>query len=337
MPILTSVGFQVLRRLAKARLRWGREPDGLIVLTLHHVFESEAESRSGLVDPMQGTTLADLRFLLEYFESAGYRLIAPTEIERALAGGKSLLLTFDDGYADNLRAQPLLEAIGVPALVFVSTGHVLEQKCFWWDVLYRERVRQGTPMDAILKEQERLRALPYPELEPYLRQTFGEAALRPRGEIDRPMTAAELADLSRRPNWFVGNHTHDHAILTNCTDEQVRDQILRCQTILGELTGQQPACVSYPGGYFSNSILEIVQQCELTFGFTMIPRKNLPAFDGDASPVLALGRFLPDANRPLRAQCEIFRANAMIRRPHLTGWKIRRQAAEAKPATSTTP
>ncbi|MCC7359376.1 MAG: polysaccharide deacetylase family protein [Anaerolineales bacterium] len=49
---------------------------------------------------------------------------------------RSVVITFDDGYADNLyHAQPILQLHQWPATVFVTTGPLLEQYGFWWDEL----------------------------------------------------------------------------------------------------------------------------------------------------------------------------------------------------------
>jgi peptidoglycan/xylan/chitin deacetylase (PgdA/CDA1 family) len=51
---------------------------------------------------------------------------------------KSVVITFDDGYADNLyQAKPLLEHYDIPATVFVVSGSVGTEREFWWDELQR--------------------------------------------------------------------------------------------------------------------------------------------------------------------------------------------------------
>jgi len=51
---------------------------------------------------------------------------------------RSVVVTFDDGYADSLeQSKSLLEAADVPATVFVVAGELDRKQEFWWDELER--------------------------------------------------------------------------------------------------------------------------------------------------------------------------------------------------------
>ena len=59
------------------------------------------------------------------------------DLGRKTVRPRSVVVTFDDGYADNLTAAALLKAANVPATVFVATGYLDQRREFWWDELER--------------------------------------------------------------------------------------------------------------------------------------------------------------------------------------------------------
>jgi peptidoglycan/xylan/chitin deacetylase (PgdA/CDA1 family) len=55
-----------------------------------------------------------------------------------------VVVTFDDGYADNLHhAKPLLERYGIPATVFVTSDYIGQEHEFWGDKLERLLLQPG--------------------------------------------------------------------------------------------------------------------------------------------------------------------------------------------------
>lgn len=57
---------------------------------------------------------------------------------------RSVVVTFDDGYVDNLyQAKPLLERSDVPATVFLVTEAIVEERNFWWDELEWALLQSG--------------------------------------------------------------------------------------------------------------------------------------------------------------------------------------------------
>lgn len=71
-----------------------------------------------------------------------YQPVSLQALRQGLVSGnvlhKDVVVTFDDGYADNLwNAKPLLECYNVPATVFVTSGYVDRDREFLSDVLER--------------------------------------------------------------------------------------------------------------------------------------------------------------------------------------------------------
>lgn len=83
-----------------------------------------------------------------------YRPIRLRDLVQALRCGRvprrAVVITFDDGYADNFyEAKPLLERYEIPATIFVTTGYLGKTREFWWDELERIFLQPGTLPDRL--------------------------------------------------------------------------------------------------------------------------------------------------------------------------------------------
>src|SRR5260221_14247695 len=102
-----------------------------LILMYHRIGKVSSDPWGVTVDP---ATFADhLQHIQRQYEAV--------TLKRVAAGGESdemprrwVVVTFDDGYADNLHeAKPLLERYGVPATVFAVSGKIGSTTEFWWD------------------------------------------------------------------------------------------------------------------------------------------------------------------------------------------------------------
>jgi len=114
---------------------WKRLHSRSLILLYHRVTNLQTDPQLLSVNPDHFTEH------LEYI-SEHYNPISLSELHKAINIGqipdKSVVITFDDGYADNfLNAKSLLERYNIPATFFVTSGYVGSEKEFWWDDLER--------------------------------------------------------------------------------------------------------------------------------------------------------------------------------------------------------
>ncbi len=99
----------------------------ILILGLHRVGTAppEAKIRGLFISPQL------LSFELSLVRRMGFRFVT---LKQAMENpsGKNAVITFDDGYADNLtNALPVLEKFSAPATVFVITGDVGGKNVVW--------------------------------------------------------------------------------------------------------------------------------------------------------------------------------------------------------------
>lgn len=113
----------------------------VVILLYHRVVELPSDPQLLGVTP---------KHFAEHLEILGkhWHPIQLQQLVQALQDGslphRAVVVTFDDGYADNLyHAKPLLERYDIPATVFVTTGYIGHDREFWWDELERLLLQPG--------------------------------------------------------------------------------------------------------------------------------------------------------------------------------------------------
>ena len=257
------------RRLeGRARGTWHRIRRASVVLLYHRVADGPSDPWSLCVRP------AHFR---EQMAVLARRRVVPLD---ALAGDvdagrrrRSIVVTFDDGYADFAAAAlPILRTLGIPATLFVASGILDDQAEFWWDELERivlagplppERLELaiGGARFAWFAPRDGDRRALYLALHRALGRVDGAtraAALRDlrawarvgaaRRESHRPLRADEVAPVARDPLVRVGAHSVSHAYLTALADAAQRAEIVDSKRRLEAIVARPVDHFSYPHG-----------------------------------------------------------------------------------------
>lgn len=201
--------------------------------------------------------------------------------------GPSVVVTFDDGYADNVReALPILEEVGVPATFFVSTGNLGSNREFWWDDLERiilaEReyhssfelrdqylgktwpTRNYAERDAMYQEMHILiKPLDVARRDDWLRQLRAWGGLAEEGRSTHSaMTINELQKLAESVVTTIGAHTVSHTPLAMLSSDEQQQEIVESRRQLEELTGREVTVFSYPFGGKDDYTGKTVRLCQ---------------------------------------------------------------------------
>lgn len=221
-----------------------------------------------------------MRQAVERIRDSGYEIIALDEAVDLLKSGygrkRYAVLTFDDGYRDNLEiAYPVLKELDAPFTVFVASGLVDRTTELWWIALEhmiaandeilltedRSVDGQGCSQGIACRSVEE-KMLCYERLCGLLTREVSEQDQRViiRGLADRygfdlhalsdklMMTWDEVRTLAGDPLVTIGAHTHDHFALARLSDADALGDIETGIERLEAELGRRPKHFAYPYG-----------------------------------------------------------------------------------------
>lgn len=130
----------------------------ILILYFHNIVSPEGSwfetSNNSLTEDV---FLKQMRYLKKY-----YHILSLDECVAILEKKKkikpySVVLTFDDGYANHYRyVFPALKKLGLPATFFINSSYINTQRLFWWDEKkHKELANQYVCMtSAMIKEMQ---------------------------------------------------------------------------------------------------------------------------------------------------------------------------------------
>lgn len=282
LSVCKESGIGVLRLLGVFRLfRWINR-DRLTILTYHSVLPETGELDAGEARNVVDTQMFawQMRYLARH--CCCLRLEEAVELLRTRRPlpRYSVVVTFDDGFRNNLRyAYPILRRFGVPATIFVTTGHIGRGA----ELLWTERVGRlirgaavpqhvtvsagaapltvsfgtaGERDDAsrlIVTRLKSMRSHERDRVVAELERTLG-GSNRESGDAGWPnadrytfLTWSEVQKLAQG-GMTIGSHTVAHPIMSSLDDERRVCEVTDSKREIERQLGMPCTLFSYPNG-----------------------------------------------------------------------------------------
>jgi len=223
--------------------------------------------------PYMFISLDEYEKCIEMLRDRSVTFLDTSDLDRQMSGKANVLLTFDDGYYNNMLALNILERYNLKATFFFVKNQVINQKLFWWDVYYAHMIKLK-PFAIIYEEMQDLKKFTSVDIERGLKERFGEKAFDATEDLFRPMRTEELKEFSKHASVRIGVHSASHEILTNCSKEDMRQEMISCKDFLEKVTSEKKLFISYPNGNFDDKVVATAKELGFKFGFTTISGLN---------------------------------------------------------------
>jgi len=212
---------------------------GIPVLTYHQVVGGKEEANVAYV------TEATFRCQMNFLFKSGYQTIKTEDVFKYVADKKELqtkkiVITFDDGFNDNLNAFRILKEYGFSGVIFISTAFIGGK--------YDYKPFQG-------KHREIEKKISKNEYR-YL-------------SVDDLM---EIKNINN--NNEICPHTHTHIALSSASYLEQEKEIEKANEIVSTIMQTVPVCMAYPYGDYNGDTIAILRKCGYKYAFSMNPGVN---------------------------------------------------------------
>ena len=219
---------------------------------------------------LNGDLYVSVQFLEDWLAAlhkADVEVISMSDaIERVEDPGRFVVVTFDDGYADNLvYALPVLERYQAPFTVYVTTALVEGSGSLWWlgleNMLRQNEAVEVPPMESRFTAasiEEKAHAIAQvarwvwadiAQRAPMLRDVFKRYGVSLSAVTkEAGLSREQLRELSGHPLATIGGHTTDHPDLTSLSPLQASREMSDNKTFLENLCECPVDHFAYPYG-----------------------------------------------------------------------------------------
>lgn len=252
----------------KSRFANGRP----VLVLMYHRINNEVGQKLGGLTVSTSNFEAQLLYFKQKFQ------ILRLEQNWTLLKKTGLVLTFDDGYADNFyNALPLLEKHNIPATLFICTLNINTAKEFWWDRLVFDYFAinhsvqlPGSTNKVLLQDctynhcAKIVSELKNDQIENWFSEfeKLNNIAFKNR-EAYRSLTLEELKTLTQQPLITIGLHTHRHFDFKKMSYQEQKQELLFSINTLKEWILNAIEYFALPLGSYNSQTLALADELGL--------------------------------------------------------------------------
>jgi peptidoglycan/xylan/chitin deacetylase (PgdA/CDA1 family) len=254
-----------------------------------------------------------LESIIQFYLKSGFKFISIEELRNFNAfknEDKFVILTFDDGYVDNLTyAYPIFKRYNIPFTIYVATSLPDGNALLWWYLL-EDLVVEHSSIELFIdgkthifpsktiKEKEisfiRIRAYfakaDKNQLKNLSNNLFGKYSISSESKTrSLSLTWDQLRELNKDPLVTIGSHTVNHLPLASLSYEDSKYEITQSKHILESELSIEIRHFCYPIGSYSHKEIKIVGESGYKTA-TTINMSNI--FEGNFNYPFSLPRIM---------------------------------------------
>lgn len=211
--------------------------------------------------------------LLDQLQNAGFQFISLDELSGILLTQRKvpefIVITFDDGYADNFTAAyPILKERNIPFSIYVTTSFPDEKAVIWWYIL-EDMINQNQVIEFGFKGKEYrfdtsnlqgkqqfgstvrmlMKSSSLQDLMALVQKVIIDQGIDPLQKVrELSLSWDQLNILSKEPLVTIGAHTMNHLLLKELPVEIAEEEIYSGRSRLEEKLGVKVHHFAYPFG-----------------------------------------------------------------------------------------
>lgn len=272
-------------------------PNNLTVLNYHRIDDPNRTGFNTLQVNVSATPVdfeRQMEYVKRHFNVVSTDLLVSWLHGKAALPSRAAMITFDDGYYDNLsNAYPILRKLNLPAVIFLATAFMGVDQPFYWDYIaycffntknseadlpilgvcsWNDKVERDEIMlrwiEALKKISEVEKQKAVQSLDKLLQVSVDNSAF-----INLHLTWDQIREMSANGIEF-GSHTVNHPILTRISLSEVMEELTASKRRIENELGKRILSFAYPNGGvadFSEDVVKIVREVGFDIAFTLMP------------------------------------------------------------------